>query len=221
VVLDLADKNIEKYYDKKLKEIEILMEIKLAKDLGGNINEKISALFVEAFGKELKIISKDTSKLTKAFLHMFVLDYFYVGIIDNEIAGMMVCADREHYCIKHNKKILVNNLGLVKGLLANMIFKNYFNKYPKYPVEIDERTGSIEFVATNKKYMRMGIAASIMEHIFSLKIYEKYILEVADTNEKAYNLYKKLGYRELYRIKQKLPKQIGINYLVYMIKEMH
>jgi hypothetical protein len=86
----LVDKNIRKYYNKKLEEIEVFMEIKLAKDLGGNISEKISALFVEAFGKELKMISKDTNKLTKAFSHMFVLDYFYVGIIDNEIAGMMV-----------------------------------------------------------------------------------------------------------------------------------
>jgi ribosomal protein S18 acetylase RimI-like enzyme len=147
---------------------------------------------------------------------MFVLDYFYLGIIDGEIAGMMVCIDKEHYCIKHNKKILVKNLGLIKGLLANMIFEKYFNKYPKYPVEIDGKTGSIEFVATNKKYQKMGIATAIMAHIFSLKLYEKYILEVADTNEKAFGLYKKLGYKEVHRIKQKFSKIIGINYLVYM-----
>jgi ribosomal protein S18 acetylase RimI-like enzyme len=196
-----------------------IMEIKLAKDLNGNAREKISELFVEAFGKDLKIISKDANKLIKAFSHMFVLDYFYVGIMDNEITGMMVCADKEHYCINHNKKILIKNLGLVKGLLANIIFKNYFNKNQKYPVEIDNKTGSIEFVTVNRKYQRMGIATEIMEYIFSLKLYEKYILEVADTNEKAFNLYKKLGYKEVHRIKQRYSKNIGINYLVYMIKE--
>jgi ribosomal protein S18 acetylase RimI-like enzyme len=195
-----------------------IMEIKLVKDLNGNIREKISELFVEAFGKELKIISKNKNKLIKAFSHIFVLDYFYVGIIDNEIAGMMVCVDKEHYCIHHNKKTLIKNLGLIKGLLASMIFKNYFNKNPKYPVEIDDKTGSIEFVATNKKYRRMGVATEIMEYIFSLRLYEKYILEVADTNEKAFNLYKKLGYREAHRIKQRYAKSIGINYLVYMVK---
>ncbi|MDR2743183.1 MAG: GNAT family N-acetyltransferase [Treponema sp.] len=99
-----------------------------------------------------------------------------------------------------------------------MIFKKYFNKHPKYPVETDEKTGSIEFVATNKKYRKKGIATTIMEYIFSLNTYEKYILEVADTNERAYNLYEKLGYREIYKIKQKFSKMIGINYLVYMIK---
>jgi ribosomal protein S18 acetylase RimI-like enzyme len=194
------------------------MEIKSAKAMNENINEKISELFVEAFGKDLKIISKDKNKLVKAFSHMFVTDYFYIGIIDNEIAGMMVCIDKEHYCIKHDKKILMKHLGFVKGILANMIFKKYFNKYPKYPVEIDERTGSIEFVGTNMKYRKTGVASSIMEYIFSLNLYDKYILEVADTNEQAYNLYKKLGYKELHKVKQKFSKYIGINYLVYMIK---
>jgi ribosomal protein S18 acetylase RimI-like enzyme len=149
---------------------------------------------------------------------MFVLDYFYVGIIDNEISGMMVCVDKEHFCINHNRKTLIKYLGVIKGLLANMIFTKYFNKYPKYPVEIDEKTGSIEFVATNKKYRKKGIASSIMEHIFSLGTYKKYILEVADTNEQALRLYEKLGYREVYRIKQKYAKSIGINYLIYMVK---
>ncbi|MDR0387751.1 MAG: GNAT family N-acetyltransferase [Treponema sp.] len=194
------------------------MEIKPAKDLNDNTREKISELFVEAFGKELKIISKDTNKLIKAFSHMFVLDYFYVGIIDNKIAGMMACADKEHYCINHDRKILIKNLGILKGLLADIIFTKYFNKYPKYPVEIDEQTGSIEFVATNKKYRKTGIASSIMEYIFLLDTYKKYILEVADTNEQAFRLYKKLGYKEVHRIKQKYAKSIGINYLVYMVK---
>ncbi|MDR0639866.1 MAG: GNAT family N-acetyltransferase [Spirochaetaceae bacterium] len=194
------------------------MEIKRAKDLDENIREKISELFVEAFGQELKIISRDADKLIKAFSHIFVLDYFYIGIIDNEIAGMMACTDKEHYCIHHNKKILLKNLGFVKGFLATMIFTKYFNKYPKYPVEIDEKTGSIEFVATNKKQRRTGAASLIMEYIFSLNMYEKYILEVADTNEKAFNLYKKMGYKEVHRIKQKYAKKMGINYLVYMVK---
>ncbi|MDR1468335.1 MAG: GNAT family N-acetyltransferase [Spirochaetaceae bacterium] len=194
------------------------MEIKLAKDLDESIREKISALFVEAFGRELRIISTDASTLIKAFSHIFVLDYFYVGIIDNDIAGMIVCVDKEHYCTHHNKKILIKNLGFIKGSLANMIFTKYFNKHPKYPVEIDDKTGSIEFVATNKKQRGTGVASSIMEYIFSLNRYEKYILEVADTNEKAFQLYKKWGFKEVHRIKQKYAKIMGIHHLVYMVK---
>jgi len=197
------------------------MEIKLATDINDNIQEKISELFVEAFGKDLKIISKDKSKIIKAFSHMFVLDYFYVGIVDNEIAGMMVCIDKTicRDCIKQNKKILIKELGFIKGLLANIIIDKYINKNPKYPIDVEGKTGSIELVATNKKYRKKGIATKIMEYIFSLNMYEKYILEVADTNESAYNLYMKLGYKEVYKLKQVLAKRYGINYLAYMVRE--
>jgi ribosomal protein S18 acetylase RimI-like enzyme len=205
------------YGKRTTKETE-MMEIKLAKDLNEDARGKISELFVEAFKKDLRMISRDADTLARAFSHMFVLDYFYVGIIDNEIAGMMVCVDKYHYCINHDRKILVKHLGFIRGSLADMIFKHYFNRHPKYPVEIDDKTGSIEFVATSGKYQRMGIAAEIMEYIFSLKMYEKYILEVADTNERAVNLYRKMGYREVHRIKQRHAKSIGINYLVYMVK---
>ena len=197
------------------------MEIKLATDINDNIREKISELFVEAFGKDLRIISNDKNKIIKAFSHMFVPEYFYVGIVDNEIAGMMVCIDKTRCrdCIKQDKKILIKELGFIKGLMANIIIDKYINKNPKYPIDVEGKTGSIELVATNKKYRKKGIATKIMEYIFSLNMYEKYILEVADTNESAYNLYMKLGFKEVYKIKQVLAKRYGIKYLAYMVRE--
>ena len=73
------------------------MEIKPAKDVNGNIQEKISKLYVEAFGKDWDAISKSPEKLVKALSHMFVVDDFYVCIIDNEVVGMMACANKETY----------------------------------------------------------------------------------------------------------------------------
>ena len=197
------------------------MEIKLAKEVNDNMKEKISELFVESFGKDLKIVSKDSNKLIKAFSHMFVLDYFYVGIIDNELAGMMICIDKKQCrdCIKQDKKILIKELGFIKGLLANLIINKFINKNPKYPIDVKGKTGSIELVATNKNHRKKGVATHIMEYIFSLNMYEKYILEVADTNKSAYNLYLKLGYKEIYKVKQYFAKRYGLNYLVYMVKE--
>jgi ribosomal protein S18 acetylase RimI-like enzyme len=192
------------------------MEIKRAIDFGDNIRESISEIFVEAYGKDLRFFSKNTEKLIKAFTHMFVIEYFYLAIIDNEIAGMIVCIDKEHFCINHNRKIFVKYLGLYKGLLANILFKYYFNKYPKYPVELDEKTASVEFVATKAKYRKRGVASTIMNYLYTLPEYEHYVLEVADTNTNAFELYKKLGYKEIYRKKQIFGKYIGINYLVYM-----
>jgi hypothetical protein len=131
------------------------MEIKRAIGFDDNIREKISEIFVEAYGKDLKFFSNDPDKMVKAFSHMFVLDYFYVAIIDNEIAGMAVCVDKEHFCINHNGKTFRKYLGTYKGALANILFKYYFNKYPKYPIEIDRKTGSVEFVAIKEKYRKI------------------------------------------------------------------
>jgi len=58
------------------------MEIKPAKDVNGNIQEKISKLYVEAFGSDMGAISKSPEKLVKVFTHTFVVDDFYVCIID-------------------------------------------------------------------------------------------------------------------------------------------
>jgi hypothetical protein len=103
-----------------------MMEIKCAKEMGNNAREKISELFVEGFGKDLKIFSKDHSILKKALAHIFVLDLFYVAVIDNEIAGIMACTNMETHCIKHDKKEFIKYFGPIKGLLANIVFKNYF-----------------------------------------------------------------------------------------------
>jgi len=189
------------------------MEIKPAKDVNDNIQEKISKLYVEAFGSYMDAISKSPEKLVKAFTHMFVVDDFYVCIIDNEVVGMMACTNKETYGIKHDKKLLIKELGLIKGLVANMILKKLFTKFPKYPIEMDGKTGSIEHVVTNSNYRKKGIATSIMEYIFALNMYEKYVLEVFDTNENAIKLYKKLGFKEV-----STQKIHPFNY-VYMLKE--
>jgi ribosomal protein S18 acetylase RimI-like enzyme len=97
-----------------------------------------------------------------------------------------------------------------------MLFKYYFNKFPKYPVPVDAKTASVEFVATSAVYRKRGVASAIMNYLFTLPEYDRYILEVADTNTNALALYEKMGYREAYRKKQPFGKYIGLNYLIYM-----
>jgi ribosomal protein S18 acetylase RimI-like enzyme len=197
------------------------MEIKRAVEFDDAIRERISEIFAGAFGKDLRFFSKDARKLVKAFSHMFVLEYFYVAVIDEKIVGITACMNERCFCIRHDKKILKKHLGTIKGLIADSVLNNYFNRYPKYPLEMDEKTASVEFVATAPEYKKKGVATGLMNYIFTLPEYDKYMLEVADTNTNALTLYEKLGYKEVYRIKQRFSKHIGINYLLYMkcIKE--
>jgi hypothetical protein len=100
-----------------------MIEIKHASELGENSKKKISEIIVDGFGKHLTFFSKDDKKLAEALEHMFVLDVFYVAMIDGEIAGITVCTNGKTSSINHNKRELIRHLGL-STLCLNANFKN-------------------------------------------------------------------------------------------------
>ena len=185
------------------------MEIKRAIDLGENIREKLCELYVEGFFDDgLKYFSKDKSKLIKAFNHVFLLEYFYVAIIDNEIVGMIACMGKGPFCMIFKKKEFIKNLGLFKGLFTFFAFIKYTNRSKK----LDNDTALVEFLAVNKKNQNMGIATSLFKYVFALPEYKYFVGEVADTNPRAFELYKRLGFKETSR-KKFIPNS-GINYWI-------
>jgi ribosomal protein S18 acetylase RimI-like enzyme len=184
---------------------------------GGAVREKISALFVEAFEKDLRFFSRDTVQLARACAHMFALEYFYVALVHDELAGMAACVDIEHFCIRPDRAVLIQHLGLFKGISAYLVFKYYFNKYPKYDTPLDAQTASLEFVAVAEKYRKQGVATALLRHLVTVPEYDSYMLEVADTNTAACALYAKIGFRELFRKPLRLGKKYaGIDALIYM-----
>ncbi|MEK7015045.1 GNAT family N-acetyltransferase [Bacillus sp. FSL R9-9410] len=190
-----------------------MIDIKLASELGEDIREKVSELFVDGFGKNFAFFSKDEQKLAKAFAHIFVLDVFYIAMIEGDIVGMTACTDGKTLSVRLNKHELRKYLGLYKGTLAYIFLKSEFEKSA---METGEKKASVEFVVTASKYRGNGVATTLMNYIINLPQYDEFILEVADTNESAVQLYGKLGYKEFTRVKQKFSKISGVNYLVYM-----
>ncbi|MDR2718306.1 MAG: GNAT family N-acetyltransferase, partial [Treponema sp.] len=130
----------------------------------------------------------------KAFAHGFMLEYFYVAIIDNEIAGIIACMGKGQFCFKIKIKTLIKHLGVFKGLFANF----EFNQFKKASPKIDKNTAIIEYVATSEKHLRKGVASALVKYLFTLPEYESYVVEVDVTNTKAVDLYKKLGFRAVY-----------------------
>jgi ribosomal protein S18 acetylase RimI-like enzyme len=171
------------------------MEIKRAIELGDGIRERLSEIYVNAFYDDaLKYFSKNKTKLQKVFAYGFVLEYIYVAIIDNEIVGMVACMGKDKICFKHNLKTLVKYLGPFRGLLTNFGLKQFINGFPK----LDEKTALVEYLATDTKHLREGIATTLVKSLFTLPEYEDFILEVMGTNTKAINLYKKIGFKAVY-----------------------
>ncbi len=177
------------------------MEIKRAIEFGDNIRERLGEVYVNAFYDDvLNYFSKDKAKLKKVFACGFLLEYFYVAIMDNEIVGMIACMGKGEVCIKLDLKTIVKYFGVFRGLIINFWLKQFLKEFPK----LDEKTALFECLAVDIKHLRKGIASTLIKSIITLSEYENYILEVIGTNKKAINLYDKLGFKILY-IKQYFP----------------
>jgi ribosomal protein S18 acetylase RimI-like enzyme len=190
---------------------EILIASKHSKD----VNDKISKVFVDGFYQWLLYFSKDKMKLANAFSHMFNADIFYIALSDGQPCGIAACSDGKAKSVHLEKRKLQKHLGLIKGTLTYVILKREFEE-KQYPFPIEPDMGFIEFVATSSNYRDKGVASEIITNIFNETPYANYVLEVADTNYAAVNLYTKLGFKEFKKVAEKHSKINGINYLVYM-----
>ena len=186
------------------------MEIKRAIEFEENIRDKITELYVEGFFEDgWKFFSKDKIKLKRAFAPLFELEYFYVAVIDNEIAGMIACMNKDKFCLNINIKIFVKYLGIFGGLLAYFGNKNFLSKFQN---ETETKLAIPEFLVTDEKFRKRGVASSLMKYLLALPEYEHYVIDVADTNTASLNLCQKLGYKEVSR-KKFMPRS-GINYWI-------
>jgi ribosomal protein S18 acetylase RimI-like enzyme len=197
--------------DKKANDI-IIIRADMAKDV--DVRAGMAKIFAEGFSQWLGFFSKDEVTIAKTFSHMFVLDQFYIAVVNGEVAGMVACTDGKTLSVRLNKKELRKYLGWYKGSLAGIFLKKEFeNPFLNPPAN----TGSIEFVGTSSKFRGQGIALKIMEYIFENIPFAEYIIEeVADTNTPAMSLYQKIGFIE-YKSKpipSKRAAKIGINRFV-------
>ena len=194
----------------------ITMEIKKANSLNDDIRETIGEIFVDAFfDSALKYISKNKEHLIKIFAPMFVLEHFYVAVVESKIAGIIACNDRNNSCVNIKKNIIVKYIGKFKGFFIYHIIKNSFSNYSKkFKINTNEKTAVIEILATNSKFRRMGIASSLMDYVIAFPDFNHYVLEVIDINKNAIELYKKYGFKETHRKKFNQSKEF--DYFVYM-----
>lgn len=179
-----------------------------------NVRKQMGEIFAEGFTQWLGYFSKDKKIIANAFAHMFVLDQFYVAIVNGEIAGFAACTDRKSNSVRLNSKELRKHLGFFKGSIASVFLKKEFEApYEHLPTN----TGSIEFVGTAQKFRGQGVASQIIHHIIDNTLYDDYVIdEVADTNIPAIQLYEKLGFKEYKRksMPEKISKKNDIHHLL-------
>ncbi|MCL2406317.1 MAG: GNAT family N-acetyltransferase [Defluviitaleaceae bacterium] len=191
------------------------MEYIKASDLPFDPRPQMGRIFAEGFYEHgLKFLSKDKAKLARATAHIFVLDKFFVAVENGEIMAMVGVTAQKPPPAKADKKILINELGFIRGRVAYWAL-NKFVINPPAPVEIPEDMCIIEFVATSLAHTRKGIAFKLLSHVMEILHFDGYMLEVVDVNAGAISLYEKLGFREFSR-KPSPSKRSGFNFFLYM-----
>ena len=85
-----------------------------------DVGTQMSEIFAEGFIQWLEYFSKDKDTIAKAFAHMFVLDQFYVAVLDNKIAAIAACTDCRTLAVRLDKKELRKHLGTLKVALPEL-----------------------------------------------------------------------------------------------------
>lgn len=188
--------------------------IKCLADLDDTFASQTAHLFVEAYYKDLAMLSKNKQKLVRAIKPTFVKQQVFVALYGDRVVGMIACSSKRQYAHQANKKALVKEFGLIKGT----IFTEFLNNKP---ITLENHQGYIEDVATDPEFRGRGIASKLSEYMIKTMKYDELVLEVADTNTHAVKLYEKLGFEVFKTVRIKFFKRaLGLNEKLYMKKSL-
>jgi ribosomal protein S18 acetylase RimI-like enzyme len=182
-------------------------------DFEHDVGAEAAKVFVDAYYKEVSFLTKDKDLLISGFKHTFRKEVTFLAEMNGEIVGMLGCSNNKMRTMYVDKEVLKKFFGRIKGSISYQFMKKEFNSPLTYP----DDTGYIECIATMEKSRGRGIATELINYIKQNLPYQKLILEVTDTNESAYRLYKKLDFSEISRKRERLGKIVGFKERIYMV----
>ncbi len=190
-------------------------QIKRMSQCDNSIQIQVATVFVDGFYQHLSLFGQNRLKLIQGLQHIFVPETCYLALYQQTVVGMLCCSTNQTRCMKIDRADMMQSFGKLRGLLIYLALHREFNQ----PLLYDSQSVYIENVATALDYRNQGVASTLLNYIFEQLPYQRYLLEVVDTNQKAYQLYQKLGYQEYQRIFEKFPEKMGFNSKIYMKKE--
>lgn len=181
-------------------------------DYDRDVRNEAANVFVDGYYKDLSFFTKDKDKLKNTFKNTFCTNIYYLAEMDGKIVGILACANNRQRAMQIDKTTMKRGLGFVKGALAYYMLNREFNTPLTYP----DDTTYIECVATSEAARGKGVCTELFRYVMEKLPYRQFILEVADTNQTAYRLYKNLGFSEFKRKNEKYSKLKGLNQRIYM-----
>ena len=172
----------------------------------------IAVVIAYAYRREFSTISRDLDRVARALAHAVQVDRFFVADRGGDVMGTIACTDCTGRAMRVSGAELRRHLGLVRGsVLARSVVPEFMTAL-EYPAS----TGYIEFVAVAEKARRQGIATKLVEGVIAQAPYAEYMLEVTDVNTAARDCYRKIGFAEVARKKEKFARLKGFRERIYM-----
>jgi 8-oxo-dGTP diphosphatase len=172
----------------------------------------IAAVIVEAYRHEFSTLSRNMDNITAVLTPAVEIDRFFVADRGGDVIGAIACTDRTGRAMGVRAADWRRNLGLVRGLLAARILAPQWTSQLVFP----DDTGYIEFVAVAERARRQGVATKLVEGVIAQTHYTDFELEVTDVNVPALACYRKMGFVDIQRKKEKFSRIKGFHERIYM-----
>lgn len=172
----------------------------------------IADVIAYAYRREFSTISRDLDKVAGALAHAVQVDRFFVADRGGDVVGTIACTDRTGRAMRASGAELRRHLGLARGSVLARVAAPEWIATLHYPAS----TGYIEFVAVAETARRQGIATKLVEGVIAQAPYAEYILEVTDVNTAARDCYRKIGFADIARKKERFGRLKGFRERIYM-----
>jgi 8-oxo-dGTP diphosphatase len=172
----------------------------------------IASVIVEAYRREFATLSRDAEKVTAALTPAIEVERFFVADRHGDVIGAIACTDHTGRAMRIRAADWRGRLGFARGALAARILAPQWMSQLDYP----DATGYIEFVAVAERARRQGIATRLVEGVIAQTRYTDFELEVTDVNMPARECYRKIGFVDVRRKKEKFGRIKGFRERIYM-----
>jgi 8-oxo-dGTP diphosphatase len=172
----------------------------------------IASVIVEAYRHEFSTLSRNSDKITAALSPAVEVDRFFVADRNGDVVGAAACTDRTGRAMRIAAADWRRHLGTVRGALSARILAGQWMSRLDYPAD----TGYIEFVAVAERARRQAIATKLVEGVISHTPFTQFELEVTDVNTPARECYRRIGFVDVRRKKEKFGRIKGFRERIYM-----
>lgn len=160
-----------------------------------DIRDEVIGVILDGYFEDLSLFSRRRHDFVTAFRDHIRAERFYVAELEDRIVGVLACTDNTGRALVANGPSFRRGLGRVRGTIAARVLGRQFNP----PLDFDDDTGYVEWVATSGHARGQGVSTALFRHLMQASAYRTLVLEVIDSNENARRLYARLGFVEYER----------------------